>query len=81
MFGYLNQKSTVFGKDINEFIPQIKLPMCTISEVRLDYHKNLFFNTLFSSSFKGYTKTNTYWTYYKRHNNTTDCSDTKQTAF
>lgn len=38
LFGYFNKKDLVNGKDINEFIPHIKLPMCTITNVRFLFY-------------------------------------------
>jgi hypothetical protein len=34
LFGYLNKKDLVYGKDINEFIPHMKLAMYAETSVR-----------------------------------------------
>ena len=48
MFGYMNQKNSIYGKDINEFIPHLKLPMCTITNVSsIDTHTYFFISNFF----------------------------------
>ncbi len=33
IFGYMNQPGSIIGKDINELIPSLKLPMCGLTKV------------------------------------------------